>query len=131
LGIFLLSFGYRYGLPEGFDVVLDLRSLPVPSLKWSLKGLTGLDPVVRSTVLGSKKCQALLERCRKKIEGTMIGRPLDAEQQVTIAVGCGGGRHRAVVVAEELRKKLKADGFKVTPQHRDIRKHLWGILDRT
>lgn len=121
----LISFGYKFGLPESADIVLDVRFLPNPFYDPVLGGRTGLDPDVRRFVEQAEIAKQFLEKSADWF-GFLIPRYIEeGKPQLTIAVGCTGGRHRSVVVAECLKDFIDltfASRGKVSANvlHRDI-----------
>jgi UPF0042 nucleotide-binding protein len=116
----VVSFGYKHGLPLDADVVLDCRFLPNPHWVDELRPLSGLDKPVRDFVLGEEATSVFLDRVDDLV-GTLLPAFVDeGKSYLTIALGCTGGRHRSVVLAEELATRLRARGAKPTVIHRDI-----------
>jgi len=117
----ITSFGYKWGLPQEVDFVLDVRFLPNPNYERNLRKLTGLSKKVRGFVVRDsyKKflstTEALLREVLKKY-------PQSGKNFLTIGCGCTGGRHRSVVFAEDLKARLRKKNFAVSVTHRDIKK---------
>jgi UPF0042 nucleotide-binding protein len=116
------SFGYKHGLPLDVDLVLDCRFLPNPHWVDELRPLTGLDPAVRDYVLGHEVAHEFLERLDQLLVMLLPAYVAEGKAYLTIAMGCTGGRHRSVIMAEELGVALKEHGFVATVTHRDIDK---------
>jgi UPF0042 nucleotide-binding protein len=119
----LVSFGYKRGLPEDADIVLDVRFLPNPYWSPELRPLSGLDLWVRDFVLSREEAGFFLDRAVEMIH--VLGPKFVAEQKprVVLAIGCTGGRHRSVCMLEELASRLRDDGTLVlSVSHRDIDK---------
>lgn len=118
----IVSFGYKYGLPMDADLVMDVRFLPNPNYISGLKGKTGLNkPVINFLV----KNPVTKEFLKKYIEMINMLIPLyirEGKSYLTIAIGCTGGRHRSVFIADYISKALNGRGFKVSEFHRDMRK---------
>ncbi|PLX86023.1 MAG: RNase adapter RapZ [Desulfuromonas sp.] len=116
------SFGYRYGISPGTDLVMDVRFLPNPHFVPDLRPLTGLDSAVSDYVLSQPTCRDFLERFRGLLGFLLPQYQKEGKSYLNIAIGCTGGRHRSVTVVEELRSWFADQG--VTPQvlHRDISK---------
>jgi Predicted P-loop-containing kinase len=117
------SFGFKYGTPNEADLIFDVRCLPNPFYIEQLKYKTGLEPEVYNYVLGSKKTTGFIKRLYSLID-YMI--PLYVEEgkcQVVIAIGCTGGKHRSVTIAEQISKHLTEKSLKTTIFHRDINKN--------
>lgn len=116
----IVSFGFKYGLPVDADIVFDLRYLPNPHFVPDLKPLTGMDPRVASFVLDAPETRELLDDVTGLLDRSLPRYEREGKSYLTIAVGCTGGRHRSVAVAEELARRLRASpGRDVTVVHRD------------
>lgn len=116
-----LSFGYKYGLPMEADLVFDARFLPNPHWVPDLRPLTGLDQAVRDYVLGRAEALGFLERASSLVKYLVPLYLGERKTHVVIAVGCTGGRHRSVVLAEALAELLRSDGsVDVSVRHRDL-----------
>jgi UPF0042 nucleotide-binding protein len=116
----LVSFGYKFGLPVDADLMFDARCLPNPHFVEALRPLTGQAPKVVEYVLGSAQARGFLERTLDFLIFTLPLYVQEGKAYLTIAVGCTGGRHRSVVLVEELARLLRAAGHEVTVSHRDI-----------
>ena len=116
----IVSFGYKHGLPLDVDIVLDCRFLPNPHWIEDLRPLTGLDAAVRDYVLDQPESKEFLDRLDGLIEFLLPAYLREGKAYLSIAVGCTGGNHRSVVIAEELAKQLGTRGFDPTVTHRDI-----------
>jgi UPF0042 nucleotide-binding protein len=114
------SFGFKYGLPLDADMVIDVRFLPNPHWVPELRPHTGLERPVRDFVLGLDETKLFMDRLRDLLEVALPGYVREGKQYLTIAVGCTGGRHRSVVLAEELAAWLGALDFRVHVSHRDV-----------
>ena len=114
------SFGFKYGLPLDADMVLDVRFLPNPHWVPELRPLTGLEAPVRDYVLAQKDTTAYMERVRDLLEVALPGFVKEGKQYLTVAVGCTGGKHRSVALAEELAGWLRAEDYSVHVTHRDV-----------
>ena len=115
----LLSFGYKYGLPTDADLVLDGRFLPNPYFVEALRDKTGSDPAVADYVLCRDETQEFLRRLVELLEFTLPRYRREGKSYLTIALGCTGGRHRSIVLVEELRRRLQESGHRVLVRHRD------------
>jgi UPF0042 nucleotide-binding protein len=113
------SFGYKYGLPLDADMVVDVRFLPNPHWVPRLRPLTGLDQPVRDYVLAQDGTGRFLERLEGLLEVALPGYVQEGKHYLTIAVGCTGGKHRSVVLAEELAAWLGGKGYRAHVSHRD------------
>lgn len=118
--IVLRSFGFKHGLPLDADLVLDVRFLPNPHWQDDLRPLTGLDQPVSEYVLGQEETGAFLDRITELFELTVPAYQREGKAYLSIAVGCTGGRHRSVAIAEALRQRLDGLGFEASVTHRDI-----------
>lgn len=116
----VLSFGYKYGLPVDADLVADMRFLPNPHWVPELQPHTGRDADVRDYVLGQPGAGDFLDRWVDMFGVVADGYRREGKRYVTIAVGCTGGKHRSVAVAEELARRLAGDGTDVRVVHRDL-----------
>lgn len=115
----LLSFGFKYGVPVHADLVFDLRFLPNPHFEPELRAKTGLDPEVSAYVLEAEETRELLARLRPLLDYLLPQNAREGKAYLTIALGCTGGRHRSVALAEELGRQL-GDGYEVVISHRDV-----------
>ena len=116
----VISFGYKYGLPVDADLVVDCRFLPNPHWVPELRPLTGKDPAVRDYVLSQTGALPLLDAYSRVLELIGDGYLREGKRYATIAVGCTGGKHRSVAMAEELCARLAATGVDVSVVHRDL-----------
>jgi UPF0042 nucleotide-binding protein len=116
------SFGYKNGLPRDADLVFDVRFLPNPHWVRDLRPLRGTDGKVREYVLGHHEAGEFLERVEGLL-GFLIPRfEEEGKSYLTIGIGCTGGHHRSVVLAEELGRWLEAQGITASVRHRDVEK---------
>ena len=118
----VVSFGFRYGTPEALELLFDVRFLPNPYFETDLRDQTGCDAPVAEYVLKSTRGAAFFERLRDWLRFLLPLYDSEGKAYVTIGVGCTGGRHRSVVVAEALASTLRADGREVNVEHRDVEK---------
>jgi UPF0042 nucleotide-binding protein len=116
----VVSFGYKHGLPLDVDLVFDCRFLPNPHWVDELRPLTGLDDVVREYVLEQPEANEFLHELEDMFDLLLPGFVREGKSYLRIAVGCTGGRHRSVVIAEELAELLKKHGLDPTVVHRDV-----------
>lgn len=122
LQILLQSFGFRYGLPTGSDLVMDIRFLPNPHFVETLRPLSGLDPAVSGYVLNQSDAREFLERFEALLDFLLPQYQREGKSYLTISIGCTGGRHRSVAVTAYLAALLRARAFDVRQIHRDIDK---------
>lgn len=120
----VLSFGYKYGIPVDADLVLDCRFIPNPHWIPELRPLTGLTEQVSSKVLNSEGVSDFVKSYVGVIRQMMPGYLREGKKYVTIAIGCTGGKHRSVAIAEEIAKQLSADKSAIEisahATHRDV-----------
>jgi UPF0042 nucleotide-binding protein len=116
----VLSFGYKFGLPLDVDLILDCRFLPNPNWVEELRPRTGHDPEVREYVLGFPQTGAFLERLDHLLDLLLPAYVEEGKAYLTVALGCTGGRHRSVVISEEVAKSLRRRGFEPRIHHRDV-----------
>ena len=120
IAIFVTSFSYRHGLPRDADLVIDVRFLRNPHYEPALAPLTGRDPAIAAFVAADPDYAAFFERLTGWL-GPLVPRyEGEGKSYLTIAVGCTGGRHRSVYVAENLGEWLRGRGFRVAVNHRDL-----------
>ena len=120
LQLTLMSFGYKYGLPVDADLVVDCRFLPNPHWVPELRPQTGQDQPVRDYVLSREGAGDFLDRYEGLVQLLSEGYLREGKRYALLAVGCTGGKHRSVAIAEELGRRLDADGLEVVVQHRDL-----------
>ncbi len=116
----VVSFGYKYGLPVDADLVVDVRFLPNPYWIPELRDLTGRDEEVRDYVLGQQEAAAFLDSYAGILEIIGAGYRRESKRYLTLAVGCTGGKHRSVVMAQQLAERLAASGVRASVVHRDL-----------
>ena len=119
MNVTILSFGHKYGMPEA-DVVFDARCLENPYWVPELRPLSGLDAPVCEFVFAQPESRELLERAAAFLRCQLRLSERHGAAELTVAVGCTGGRHRSVAVAEALAGELRQEGCAVLVQHRDI-----------
>jgi UPF0042 nucleotide-binding protein len=118
--ILVLSFGFKHGVPLDVDNVLDVRFLPNPHWVEAMRPLTGLDEPVRRYVLGQPEAKEFLERAGHLLKFLVPAYIKEGKSYLTIAIGCTGGRHRSVVLAEEFAGRLRDMGYNPSVIHRDV-----------
>ncbi len=116
----IVSFGFKYGLPVDADMAADCRFLPNPHWVAALAPLTGEDPEVRDYVLGQPGAAQFLDAYVEAVRVTLDGYQREGKHFVMLAVGCTGGKHRSVVVAEEIAARLAGTWPGVRVTHRDL-----------
>ncbi len=122
MALFFTSFGYKYGIPHDTDMILDVRFLPNPYFVNELRDKTGFDPEVREFVLKDPETAAFLDRLYGLLEFTLPLYEREGKSSLTFALGCTGGRHRSVVLVEELEKRFGDGALRVHVKHRDVDK---------
>lgn len=122
MGVTVVSFGFRYGLPSHADVVLDVRFLPNPYFVPELKPYPGTDERVRDYVLGQPDARAFLDRSLDLCNFLLPRYRAEGKSYLTIAIGCTGGRHRSVAIAAAMASALQEAGTDVRLWHRDLEK---------
>ncbi len=125
LNVHIFSFGFKYGLPYEADLVLDVRFLPNPYFVPELKALDGRDERVRNYVMKSEEMQIFLKKILDLLQFLLPFYKREGKNYLNIAIGCTGGKHRSVVVAEALTKALKGSldnpyEYDISLTHRDI-----------
>jgi UPF0042 nucleotide-binding protein len=120
LSITVYSFGFKYGLPMESDLVMDVRFLPNPFYDSELRALSGLDVKVSAFVMGSPQTQRFMSAWLALLDNCMPGYVAEGKQHLLIALGCTGGQHRSVAIAEATAAHLRELDYKVTTIHRDL-----------
>ena len=120
LNVSLVSFGFKNGIPHNSELVFDVRFLPNPYFVPALKEQTGNDPSVAQYMLKQPETGEILGRIHDMLEYLLPKYTREGKKYLTISIGCTGGRHRSVLVANELQKRLKMKGRKVNLIHRDL-----------
>ena len=116
----VMSFGFKYGLPLDADIVNDVRFLPNPYWQSELRDLTGLDPAVSDYVTEMPEAREFLDRMASMLDLVSDGYLREGKRYVTVAIGCTGGKHRSVAMAENLAARLVKVGVEVLVVHRDL-----------
>jgi len=116
------SFGYKYGVPTDADMVFDVRFLPNPFFVEELRAKTGLEGEVAAFVLQRPETIRFIAQVSTLLESTLPLYVREGKSYLTLAIGCTGGRHRSVVVAEELGRRLNSWGYTVQVRHRDLQR---------
>ena len=120
LSVSLVSFGFKNGIPHNSELLFDVRFLPNPNFVPDLKEQTGNDPSVAKYMLKQPETEEILGRIHDMLEYLLPQYTREGKKYLTISIGCTGGRHRSVLVANELQKRLKRKGRKVNLIHRDL-----------
>ena len=123
LYITVMSFGFKYGIPQDSDLVFDVRFLPNPYYIDELKEKTGNDPAVQDYVMENEKAQVFLDKLTDMVDFLIPNYILEGKNQLIIAIGCTGGKHRSVTLANALYQRMdKQENYGVRIEHRDIGK---------
>ena len=118
--ITMLSFGFKYGIPQDADLVFDVRFLPNPFYIDALKHLTGNDRPVRDYVMGFPECGMFIDKCSDLLFFLIPGYITEGKHQLVVGIGCTGGQHRSVTIANALYERLKNAGdYGIKIAHRD------------
>lgn len=123
LMVTILSFGFKYGIPSDADLVFDVRFLPNPYYIEELKHQTGNDKPVQDYVKSFPACGQFLDKLTDMIEFLIPGYVQEGKYQLVVGIGCTGGQHRSVTIANELYDRLKCSGgnFGIKISHRDVK----------
>jgi len=116
----IVSFGFKYGIPVDADLLVDMRFLPNPHWVPELRPLSGRDEAVAAYVKDRPEAEAFLEQYLPVLRTVSEGYLREGKRFMTVAVGCTGGKHRSVAMAEEIASRLRSDGFDARPVHRDL-----------
>jgi RNase adapter protein RapZ len=120
MAIAVLSFGFRYGTPREADLMMDVRFLPNPNFMPGMKEKTGLDRKVAAKVLENKDGRQFIEKLEALLEFLIPRYRTEGKSYLTIGIGCTGGRHRSVAVAERIGADLTGKKLHVSIVHRDL-----------
>jgi UPF0042 nucleotide-binding protein len=122
LQINVVTFGYKHGLPLDVDLVFDCRFLPNPHWIDDLRPLPGTDPKVRKYVMGRPEAKAFLGQLEQMLALLLPAYVREGKTYLSIGIGCTGGRHRSVMIANALGRRLQHSGFEARVVHRDVKK---------
>ena len=120
LFVTILSFGFKYGIPADADLVFDVRFLPNPYYVEELKPLTGNDKPIQDYVMGCPQAAEFMDKLEDMINFLIPNYILEGKNSLVIAIGCTGGKHRSVTLANELHRRLSDKDYGVRIEHRDI-----------
>jgi len=120
LRVTVLSFGFKYGVPTEADMVLDVRFVPNPYFIPELRPQTGLDPSVAAFVLQRDEAQTFLQHAQNFLQFLVPHYRAEGKCYFTVAIGCTGGRHRSVALAQQVAQSIAGTGVAVDVRHRDI-----------
>ncbi len=115
----IVSFGFKYGIPIDADIVMDVRFLPNPHYIKELRPQTGLDKPVYDYVMQQTETETFYKKFIDLVDFLLPGYKKEGKSNVTIAIGCTGGKHRSVALVERIAKQIKTDGYHVNVSHRD------------
>ena len=118
--ISVVSFGFKYGIPLDSDLILDVRFLPNPFYIPELKSFSGNDKPIKDYVLAFKETVGFIEKLDDMLEFLIPNYLKEGKRQLIVSIGCTGGRHRSVTIANEIYNRLREAGHKVNIEHRDI-----------
>lgn len=118
--IVIISFGYKFGIPLDSDLVFDTRFLPNPYYIDGLRDKTGRSEKVRRYVLESDETKKYLKEINRFIDYLIPNFQQEGKSYVIISIGCTGGKHRSVVLAEKIKEHLKTNNYKIRVYHRDV-----------
>jgi len=116
----VVSFGFKYGIPVDADMVVDMRFLPNPHWDLALRPKNGLDAEVRDYVLGQPAAAEFLDRLDALLETIYAGFLAERKHYLNLAVGCTGGKHRSVTMAEAVGERMTKRGVETLVVHRDL-----------
>lgn len=116
----VFSFGFKHGMPVEADIMIDVRFLPNPFYDPEMRKLTGLDEKVSTFVLENSKTKEFLDAWFKLLDAVMPGYVAEGKPQLSIAIGCTGGQHRSVAIAEATARYLERQSYHVSISHRDL-----------
>ena len=116
----VFSFGFKHGMPVEADLMVDVRFLPNPFYDPEMRHLTGNDRLVADFVLGNPATERFLDAWQSLLDVTMPGYVAEGKSRLSIAVGCTGGQHRSVAIANVTAAYLEREGYHVTLSHRDL-----------
>ena len=122
MSLMVVSFGFKYGVPQEADLVFDVRCLPNPFYVPELKKLTGLDQAVVDYVMQSPESQEFLRRIESFLEYALPLYVKEGKSQLMIAVGCTGGKHRSITFARKIGEFCQKLGYAPSVQHRDAKR---------
>lgn len=121
LSVTILSFGFKYGIPVDSDLVFDVRFIPNPFYIPELKPYSGNEEPVKKYVLEQEETKGFIKRVDDLLEFLIPNYKKEGKRQLIISIGCTGGRHRSVAIANELYEKLLSKDYNISIEHRDIK----------
>lgn len=120
--ITIMSFGFKYGIPRDSDIVQDVRFLPNPYYDEELRPLTGNDKVIQDYVMNCEEGPEFLDKFIDLVQFLIPNYIKEGKNQLVISIGCTGGKHRSVTIANEVYNRLQKSTYTVRIYHRDIGK---------
>ncbi len=123
----VVSFGFKYGIPTDCDLVFDVRFIPNPYYIAPMKYKTGKDKMVEDFVLQAEETKIFLSKLEDMLDFLIPNYIKEGKSQIDVGIGCTGGRHRSVAIAEEVFKRLVSKDHRVILEHRDIEKDSRGV----
>ncbi|MEJ5251045.1 MAG: RNase adapter RapZ [Chthonomonadetes bacterium] len=129
IAVNVLSFGFKYGVPPEADLVFDVRFLANPHYVPHLRALDGRNPLIRNYVFSDPLAQEFLSKLEELVDFTLPQYIREGKAYLTIAIGCTGGQHRSVVIAEQVGRFLLEKGYRVNIQHRDVNRNAQAFLE--
>jgi UPF0042 nucleotide-binding protein len=124
LAVTFLSFGFKHGVPPEVDLCFDVRFLPNPYFEEHLRMMTGNDEPVAEFVLGRPETQTLIEKFESLFDFLLPSYIKEGKNYLTVGIGCTGGRHRSVAIANELVRRCTKQDVRVSGVHRDAQRAL-------
>ena len=123
MAVSVISFGFKYGIPMDADLVMDVRFLPNPFYVETLRPLTGEHLLVQDYVFGNPMAQEFMEKFLALLEYILPNYVKEGKSHLVIGIGCTGGQHRSVAIAERVGKFLKERLYAISIKHRDAAKN--------
>jgi UPF0042 nucleotide-binding protein len=123
----IVSFGFKYGIPTDCDLVFDVRFIPNPYYIAPMKMKTGKDEMVKDFVLSAGETKVFLDKLEDMLDFLIPNYIKEGKSQLDIGIGCTGGRHRSVAIADEIYRRLEEKMHRVVSEHRDIDKDSRGV----
>lgn len=121
LSVTILSFGFKYGIPVDSDLVFDVRFIPNPFYIPELKPYSGNEEPVKNYVLAQEETKGFIKRVDELLEFLIPNYKKEGKRQLIISIGCTGGRHRSVAIANAIYESLNSKDYNISVEHRDIR----------
>ncbi|GAB6153283.1 RNase adapter RapZ [Desulfosporosinus burensis] len=130
MAVSVISFGFKYGIPMDADLVMDVRFLPNPYYVEALRPLTGEHTLVRDYVFGNQMAQEFMEKYLGLLEYILPNYIKEGKTHLVIGIGCTGGQHRSVAIAERVGQFLTERNYSISVKHRDAKKNQKGGTGR-